>query len=60
MVAGLKIRWSYQGPNPRHPMSRHDTMDVLAEFAVIAAMVLFFATAGALVKWLGHDMARSS
>jgi hypothetical protein len=32
-------------------MNRHDTMDVLTGFAVIAAMVLFFATAGALVEW---------
>ena len=28
-------------------MSHHDTMDVLTGFAVIVAMVLFFATAGA-------------
>jgi anti-sigma factor ChrR (cupin superfamily) len=32
-------------------MSHHDTMDVLAGFAVIAAMVLFFATAVARVEW---------
>jgi hypothetical protein len=28
-----------------------DAMGVLAGFAVIAAMVLFFATAAALVEW---------
>jgi hypothetical protein len=32
-------------------MSHHDTMDVLAGFTILAAMVLFFATAAALVEW---------
>ena len=32
-------------------MSRHDTMDVLSKFVLIASMVIFFATAAALVEW---------